>query len=285
MAGRSNKDWDIYGSTYHLGFKPLTSCRAVMQDIRHHGWQIWMIFKSNFALSFRETSAGLVWGLLLPLVPIIAFLFLSLLRVFPADRLIHPVSYLMLGMLIWLLLQGLVIVPINAITRYKAVVKSTEFPLICIFLASYGQLAFDTLVRLLLVLPVVMYFSDFDTAGLLLLPLLLLPAIAFGIALGVTLGLANIVLGDIKNLTDVAFRYLIFISLAIFPLPLTNKFVWWLVTLNPFAIYIDNIRSMLLLGKFSTPLHFGILSGLSILALVLVLHVYYVLERRVAGVL
>jgi ABC-type polysaccharide/polyol phosphate export permease len=98
------------------------------------------------------------------------------------------------------------------------------------------------------------------------------------------IGMVGIVLRDLKNIADIFFRYMIFLSFALFPLSLEGV-GWWWYTFNPFAIFIDNIRSVLLLEQFVSPVHFLVLSLLSVALLVIVLHLYYVLERRIAGAL
>jgi ABC-type polysaccharide/polyol phosphate export permease len=174
--------------------------------------------------------------------------------------------------------------PMASIDEHSAVVKSTGFPLICLFAASFGRYSFEMLVRLVVVVPVLISLTDLTLTGVGMATVLLLPATAFGIAIGVMIGMVGIVLRDLKNIADIFFRYMIFLSFALFPLSLEGV-GWWWYTFNPFAIFIDNIRSVLLLEQFVSPVHFLVLSLLSVALLVIVLHLYYVLERRIAGAL
>ncbi|MES9904330.1 MAG: hypothetical protein ABW168_16845 [Sedimenticola sp.] len=277
-------DWTEYGADYKLGNNPIHSCHVVWKELSSHLWQSWMLFKSGFMAAFRQTFLGFFWGILMPLVPLIAFFILTLLRVFPTHEAIPPLSYMAVGVTLWLYLQGLIVAPAEAVAKHAPVLKGSGFPMICVFMASYGQLAFEMLVRVFVVVPLLLVFFDISATGLGMIPFLLIPASAFSIALGIMLGLAGIVIPDLKNVVAIVLRYLIFISFAVFPLSLTG-IGGWLYSLNPLAIFIDNIRSVLVLGNLSMPGHFYAASAVSLAMLLVALHLYNVLERRVAGAL
>lgn len=278
------QSWTRFAADYGLGHNPFRSCSRVWRDLIVHSWQIWMIFKSGFTATFRQTVFGQLWGVIMPLVPLFAFFILTLLRIFPAHESIPPLSYMAVGVTLWLYLQGLMVAPAEAVTKHASVLKSSDFPMVCVFMASYGRLAFEMLIRILVVAPILVFFYEISLAGLALVPLLLLPASAFGIAFGIFLGLGGIVVQDLKNVMEIILRYLIFISFAIFPLSMSGVGGWF-YSLNPLAIYIDNIRNVLITGHLATPGHFYVVSLISIVLLVLALHLYSVLERRVAGAL
>jgi ABC-type polysaccharide/polyol phosphate export permease len=284
MSKSRSDDWTLFAANYNLGHNVLRSCINIADDLRSHVWQIWMIFKSGFTASFRQTALGLFWGFAMPLVPLLAFFILTLLRVFPEHDSISPLGYMAVGVTVWLYLQGLVMAPTLAVEIHAPVLKSTGFPMICVFVASYGRHAFEMVVRIAAVAPILLYYFDLSLFGFGVVLILLLPASAFCVALGILLALAGIVFKDLKNVMDIFFRYLIFISFAIFPISLSGGGLW-VYSLNPFAIFIDNVRSMLMLGELSMPNHFFVASGVSVLFLVLSLHFYHVLERRIASAL
>jgi len=281
---KSQQEWSTFAADYRLGESPLRACRNVWQDLSGHSWQIWMIFRSGFSATFRKTALGLVWGLIMPLVPLFAFFALTLLRVFPAHELIHPLSYMATGVTLWLFFLGLMTAPGRAVTTRASVLKHSDFPLIGEFMASYGTQCFELLVRMLVILPVLLIYSDLNAKALLTGVACLVPATAFCVSMGIIIGLAGIAIPDSRNVIEIVLRYLVFVSFAIFPLPLSG-IGGWLYALNPVAIFIDNIRSAVILGDLSTPLHFYVTSGFSVFLLLIVLHVYNMLERRVAGAL
>lgn len=284
MNDAGESDWDEFSSEHNLGLRPIQSFLKVLQELKRHYWQTAIIFRLGFVATFRQTLFGVVWGFVMPLVPLLAFFLLTALRVFPEPADISPANYMAVGVTLWLYLQGLMTAPMTAIDEHSVVVKSTGFPVICLFASSFGRYSFEMLVRLVVVVPVLISLTDLSLTGVGMAIVLLLPATAFGIAIGVLVGLVGIVLRDVKNIADVFFRYMIFLSFALFPLSLEGV-GWWWYSFNPFAIFIDNIRSVLLLEQFASPVHFLVLSFLSAVLLVYVLHLYYVLERRIAGAL
>lgn len=280
---KGNQDSSNFGANYKLQQDPLMSCKSVLLDIKSHAWQIWMIFVSDFSATFKKTTLGKAWGFVMPVVPLLAFFLLTALRVLPSHEAIDPLNYMAVGVTLWLYFQGLIMAPTDAVAKRAPIMKSSNFPMICIFMASYGQLAFEMLVRIVVISPL-LFMSELSVLGLLLLPLLLIPASAFCISLGILLGLGGFLLHDLKNVADISLRYLIFVSFAIFPLSLGGVGEC-LYTLNPLAIFIDNIRNVLLVGELATPLHFFVVSIGAVILLVFALHIYNVLERRIAGAL
>ena len=284
MNDQRNQVWTEFGADYHLGHGPLRSCVLVWQELGSHTWQIWIIFKAGFAATFRQKIFGIAWGFVMPLVPLLAFFFLTLLRVFPTHETIHPLTYMAVGTTLWLYLHGLVVAPAAAVQKHASVLKSSGFPMICLFAASYGRLAFDMAVRIAAITPFLLVLDNVSVRGLMALAALLIPASAFAMALGILLGLGGAVLKDLENVVDIILRYLVFVSFAIFPIS-REGLGWWLYTFNPFAIFIDNLRNVLVVGNLATPWHLGLVSVFAIVLLVSVLHLYSVLERRVAGAL
>lgn len=278
----SGRDWESYASDYNLGHNLFGSCFEVGIELYRHGWQTWTIFRSEFLARFKGTVMGVGWGVLLPIVPLLAFLVLTLMRVFPTEQGLSPETYMMVGVSVWLYLQGLVVAPSSAVEKHAAVLKSSRFPLICMFAASYGKHMFEMLVRLVFIVPILTYSGNVKLGGLVFAVLELIPATAFGVAIGILVGMLGIVIKDVRNVVEIFFRYLIFVSFAIFPLS-KNGVGWWLYTLNPFAIYVDNIRSALTRGGIESPEHLISAIVVSCLVLVVSLHLYHVLERRVAG--
>lgn len=287
VKSKSAADWVQFDANYRLGTHPLASCAAIVRELRVNAWQTWVIFRAAYAASTRETKLGRIWSVLMPLVPIGAFVCISLLRVFPASPAISGGAYLGIGLALWLLFQGIILSPMEATRKYRHIARGAELPLICLFAASCGRALFDTTVRLLLLVPMLLALGHLRSgwAGLAWTVLLLAVALTFFFALGVLLALLNSLLGDVRNVIDVAFRYLVFVSFAIFPLPMELPAAIWLYHLNPLAVFIDNIRSALVLGELASPTALATWSLVSIAVVIAIMHAHHVLERRLVSAL
>ncbi|MGH6945226.1 MAG: ABC transporter permease [Geminicoccaceae bacterium] len=257
---------------------------AMAQDLWSYRWQIWIGFARNFRAQVRSTALGAIWSFGLPLVPIMVFVFLKSLRIFSGDHAIHPTLYVTVGMTLWLLIAGSITAPLQALQRERAMLVRSRFPLAGAVLVSYGEVLFETLVRVAAAALAVLWFAGLPPASALLLPLLLVPPVLLGLGLGLLLAVANVVAQDVRNGTNVVLRYLIFVSYAIFPLP-EGPWGTWLYLLNPFAILIDNIRSVILLGRFDAPVAFTVVSVLAILVFILACRVLHVTQERIRGFL
>jgi ABC-type polysaccharide/polyol phosphate export permease len=104
--------------------------------------------------------------------------------------------------------------------------------------------------------------------------------IAFSIGLGLILATFNIVLPDIDQLTGMILRYAVFFSYAFFPLPdlpWVRAFNLW----NLPAIFIINIREILVLGTCSQPGLFAAACGIGLFVFALGIRTFFRLEPRI----
>ncbi|MEM6680241.1 MAG: hypothetical protein AAF675_20450 [Pseudomonadota bacterium] len=230
----------------------------------------------------RSALLGRFWSFVLPLAPVTAFLLLNLMRVFPSTGEIHPAAYAGIGMTLWLFMQELLLNPSASIVRYRGLVGPMRFPLLAAVVAGLVPVLRDLAIRLVVVLPIAGALSGLSPLGCMLLLPALLPVMALMGAGGLVLALLAFLADDFARLTGLLMRYVLFVSFAVFPLPLVeaHPLAQVLYYANPFALYIDNLRSLLVLGTLASPLAFVLLSAFSLTAFVLALGLVHRLEPR-----
>ncbi len=164
----------------------------------------------------------------------------------------HPILFVTLGMFVWHLVTEPILNSTKVLRRYGAILSSTDLPAGAALLAGLGQVAFDSLVRLVIVVPIFLVFVRSPGWDALLCFLVLIPAMALSVAIAILVGLFSIAADDIERVVQLLLRYLVFLSGAIFPLHLDGT-LFWLYAFNPIAVMLEAFRDLAVRGEISHP--------------------------------
>ncbi len=244
----------------------------------------WPQIRLNMAQDWADTYRGsylkLLWAILMPIVPMSVFMLLAAMRIFEGDDRFPAGVYIAAGITIWMLFAETITITINALRGLSHSLADAQTPLIVPLVSKYSMLFSDTAIRLLALVAWLRIGGVPFQWTMLAFPLLFLPMIAFSIGLGLILATFNIVLPDIDQLTGMVLRYAIFFSYAFFPLPdlpWVRAFNVW----NLPAIFIVNIRELLVLGHCSQPTAFVIACLAGLLVFATGVRTFFRLEPRI----
>lgn len=254
---------------------------ALVSELRRYRWQIWVDFRKELFSQYRNTVAQALWVVALPLVPLTVYLFLGLLRVFPAHGHIDGIVYATVGAALWHLFSGFVTQPMSAIASKGREAVRHSYPLMATIASSYVQLGYDFAIRALFCAAVLVFVQAPTVLGSLLLVPALVPPLLLFAGTGLILALFSVAVLDLKKLVPILLQYGFFLSLVLFPLPQSGIVGYWLI-INPFAVFLDNIRSLLMLGALSDPWAFGAWSLAAAVVFLVALRFFYAAQDRIA---
>ncbi len=247
-------------------------------------WQLAVQFARTVRGRFSRSYLGVFWALVLPIVPVSAYLFLRLLFApTPTDGM-HSAIYVGLGVSLWFLMSGAVMAPMQAITRQAGTLSRSHFPVTVAIAGELLETIFDTVIRLVFLLPFLFWLGQPSIEGVVLGLLAVLVLFMFATGLGCFLLLLSLVVPDTRTIVEVLMRYLIFLSLAIFPLP-ANLWGEALSRFNPLAVLIDNTRSLVVDASLSMPTEFAVTGVFGVVLFCTGIYFVHVSERHVRGLL
>ena len=263
---------------------------GVFAALRHLWGEIWrfrshirIVFKEQFRSAYSGTGLGLFWNYALPLVPLTVYWFLSKLRVFPNFEGVDGATFITFGVTLWMLFVGCVQVPIRVVQERNREVMKTAFPLSASIFSDFANVLFDTGIRVILVVFIVVITQSWPTWQAVLLPLVLLPGLLLFIGAGFLLGILNVIYKDISRVVTIVLQYGIFISGVIFPL--SNGGILSKVNLfNPFAIYVDAGRNIVFEGHLANIQGYTSMSFVAVLLFLIATKLFYIMEYRVRGI-
>ncbi len=287
IGGASNhmeSNITIYHKDYLVTDSLVTAWKKTLQATWHNRWLIWVNFKKDFFSQYKTSGLGLLWSLIVPIIPVSAYLFLGYLRVLAVKGGMPYPVYIISGMTFWLLLRDGINTGMEAINKDRIILTKINTPLIVVILSRYGSICANTLIRLFFLIFVLIFYNISPIYNLIFIPFVILPMVGLGLGLGILLGIFNSANTDIENISRMFLTYGMFASSVIFPMP-TEGLLGMVNNLNIFNHLIVGIRDFIVLGKFQYPLHFGAASAIGLLVMLIGVKWQHTVQYKVKGLL
>ena len=261
-----------------------------IKAIRNLAEEIWIfrshikiVFTEQFRAAYSGTGLGIFWNYVLPLVPLTVYWTLSRLRVFPNFEGVDSATFLAFGVTLWFLFAGCVQTPIQVVHSRNKEAMKTAFPLSAAIVSGFGRLLFDTIMRVLFVIIVVVMTQSWPRLSSLLLPLVMLPAVLLFVGAGLLLGILNAIYNDVSRVVVILLQYGIFVSGVLFPLS-DMGLLSTLILFNPFAVFIDACRTIVFQGAIENFSVYLTMTGLALIVFVLSCRAFFIMEYRIRGI-
>lgn len=205
----------------------------------------------NINIQYRQTVLGYLWAFLPPLVMTVVWVYLASIKVLNISSTNIPyLLYVLTGLVFWQTFVDAINMPLKIFNESRAMISKINFPHEALFLAGFGEVLFNFLVRFLLLIPVFIYlkFVPADTA--ILVPVGVLSIIGLGMMIGILLVPPGVLFQDINRGLIIILQLWFFLTPVIYPVP-DKSAVFNLIALNPVTPIIEISRNALTNGDLS----------------------------------
>jgi len=219
-----------------------------------------------------------------PIVAVFAFLFMNyagILRPGPTD-VPYPV-YAFVGTSIWGFLTGTITFMSGGLRSQSELILRTNIPKIALAASSLANIGYSIVVNTVMIVILMMIFHVPLTLSSLAFPILILPIVVLGVALGLVVSVVGIIIKDAGNMATQFFIITMYLTPVIYVADsLRGRFLYKVIMNNPLTYMIDLPRSILF-GHSSAywPQYLGT-SALAVIALILALKVFEIIQDLVA---
>ena len=211
----------------------------------------WRLFVRNMSAMYRQTILGYVWAFLPPLFTTMTFVFLNSQKIIPVGKTDIPYpAYVMISTLLWQVFVDSLNSPLRIINQSKSFIAKINFPKEALILAGIGEVVFNFLIRLSLLIGVFFLYHISLPATIILTPLGILSLIALGVMFGVLLAPLGVLYQDVEKGLPMFTAIWMFLTPVIYPAP-TSWPASLLCKLNPVSPLLITTREMLITGSFS----------------------------------
>jgi len=227
---------------------PGSFARSLWSELRVSPPVAWRLFLHSLRAGYRQSWLGYFWLLLPPLATAATWVYLNaagILRIRPTD-VSYPV-YVLTGTLLWQVFAESLLSPLQQLSSARNILTKSRTPHEALLLAGLIEVLFNFAVRLVVLLPVLVWFETPWNLSLLLVPIGVLSLSLLGFTLGLLITPVGLLYRDVSRAVSLVVGFWFFLTPVIYPLP-----VQWpaslLGTLNPVSPLLLTTREWITLG-------------------------------------
>ncbi len=255
------------------------SLAALFYEVYQYRDQIRSVYKKNFRNSYNGTGLGVAWNFILPLVPLTVYLFLSQIRVFPSFEGVDRATYVCFGVTVWFVLTGFVQVPMSIVASRTKEAMKTSIPLSSSIVSSFADLVFETFVRIIFVICIMVFMQLIPSATAPLVLVVFSAGFFLFFGAGLILSVLNAIYKDFERVTDIILRYGLFLSGVIFPIGKSDISIL-LSNVNPFAVFVNASREIVFEGYIVNWIPLLLWSSAGLIIFLIGCRLFYVMEFK-----
>jgi lipopolysaccharide transport system permease protein len=206
----------------------------------------------DLKVRYRQTALGAIWAILQPLLTMVVFtLFFHRLAGIESAGLPYPL-FAYTGLLAWTFFAQAVTQAANSLVGSAHLITKVYFPRLLVPLAAIVGAAVDLLVALPVLFIMMAVYRVAPGPALVLLPAVLLVALAAAAGVGVWLAAVNVKYRDVRHAVPFLVQILLFLTPVIYPAATMSSSLarfgvpGWVVALNPMAGAVEGLRWALL---------------------------------------
>jgi lipopolysaccharide transport system permease protein len=230
---------------------PARLLREMFRDLLASRELAWRLFVRDTSAQYRQSILGYAWAFIPPLVASLPFVFLNSQGVVAIKGTSIPYpAFAMIGTIIWQVFVDALTVPLKTVTAAKSMLVRINFPREAILLAGLGQVIFNFLIRLVLLVGVFVWFRIMPPTTTLLFPLGITSLTMIGFMIGILLTPLGLLYNDIQQMIPIMTMFLMFLTPVIYPQPKTGL-AGVITKWNPLTPLMTTTRDWITLGTTS----------------------------------
>jgi lipopolysaccharide transport system permease protein len=205
----------------------------------------WRMFVRNLQSEYRQSRLGYAWLLGVPLVTTLTWVYLANAHIVRLGDTHQPyVLYVLGGILLWQVFMEGLTTPLERVSKARDVLKKSRLPHETYLVAGALEVLFGFVVRLVLLVPVLVWVGAPLRWQMLLAPFAVLTLLVLGIAIGLLVAPAGLLYEDIGRALRIVAGLWFFLTPVVYAKP--PAAAAWLIDLNPVTPVLTTARAWLI---------------------------------------
>ncbi len=244
--------------------KPIYILKSILREtlISHEmGFQL---AKRDIKAQYRQAFLGLLWAFITPITNASVWLFIHGAGIvsIKSTGLPYPL-FVFTGTMIWAIFMEAVRFPLDRTNSAKSMLIKIYFPPEALIFSGLYQTFFNAAVKILILVPVVVFFGFIPNWHFLFFPLSLLSLIILGSTIGLFITPIGVLYSDVGRLLSTLMQFLMYISPVVYTAPLKG-WTTMFFELNPITPIIVTSRQLLIGEQTTHLISFFIISIVSV---------------------
>lgn len=226
--------------------------KLMLIAIWHYRHFILTSIRNDLRTRFARSRLGAIWGILQPLAQsaIYAIVMGRVLgsRLPDTTNKYAYVIYLLAGLAAWTLFAEMVTRCLTIFVDNGSLLKKMVFPRICLPLIVSGSSLQNNLFLLATTLAIFIIVGNYPTWTWLWLPVLVIVTLAFGLALGLVLGVLNVFVRDVAQVMNVVMQLWFWLTPIVYPVNTLPGHFALVLRLNPMYAIASSYQQVFVWG-------------------------------------
>lgn len=270
-----------YKPNYRVNNNFINIFKESLNQVLKNKWLILLSIKKQNKLIYQQDFLSLLWIIVMPIIPMTAYVLLASIKVFNTVDEMPFVFYIVVGMFIWMLMSSIIIKVMLSVKKEASILRTTDTSILITMLVQLGGIIFDTIIRSFAVFIIIIWLNiDVSILSLFYAFLSLIPIIIISFSIGVILAILDIIVQDTRKIVDIFFRYGLFISSVIFPFP-SDGILGLINSFNIFNTFVNSFRDLLYYGQLSNSVSFLLSSLIGILLFIIAIKLSYIFDYKI----
>jgi lipopolysaccharide transport system permease protein len=224
---------------------PVVMLREIAADIWAGRELAWRLFLRDLRAGYRQTLLGYVWAFLPPLVAAATFIFLQSQGITRIEFVGIPyAAFALMGTLLWQTFVDALNSPSASFGAARAMLVKINFPREAVLMGGLYMVLFNTLIRLLLVVGVILFWRIPVGPTIAFLPVAVAGLLLAGFAIGLIITPISALYGDAARAIPIVAGFWMLLTPVVYP-PQMGGIAGWLATWNPVSSLIITARECL----------------------------------------
>lgn len=218
------------------------------RDLRLSTGLAWQLARRDLKAQYRQSLFGYLWALLPPLLVAGSFIALRSGGVFSAGAI--PVAYgayVITGTLLWQIFADAVVAPLRLVTASRDILVRVNFPREAIILAGVLTTLFGAVVRLVVIVPLLLYYQISPTTHIIFVPYGVLSLILAGTCVGLLATPVGVLYRDVEKVLPSVLMLWMLLTPVAYPISTVGGENAWLA-FNFISPLIEASRSWIIGG-------------------------------------
>jgi len=243
---------------------------------------IWQLFRRDFFMSYKKSFIGMGWIFISPIIGIISWVFYNATGILtPGDVGIPYPAYVLLSSSIfglWGSFQGAAAGTLGAGAGF---INQVNYPHDALLAKQIMLQLANFVISFVLNIVVLLAFGVTPSWMIILFPILILPMMFLGMAIGLIISIISVVNPDINRMINFALGLVMYVTPVIYSSNVKNETLREIIKYNPLTYLIGAPRDAIIYGKIDNLNLFLIFSACSLFLFLFCWRMFYVTEQKV----
>lgn len=272
----------VYEPNDRTRLGPLRIWKVMFTNIIEHRELIFQMFVRDFLGSFKKSVFGYGWLFISPIISMVSWVFMDSTGILnPGDVGVPYPVYILFGTSCWNLFMGAYSAASGTLKAGDGIILQVKYPHEVLLIKQLSQFLAGYIISFVANFAVFSLFGIVPHWAILFFPLLSIPLLMLGSAIGLLMSIMDVISNDIGKLVGIFLGWSLYLTPIIYSSKIENPILQEIIKWNPLTYLIGGVRDLVFYGTFDTPLGFGLSALFSIMVLLISWRLFYISEHHV----